>query len=377
MSNSNKYIVLIILSFLVNTILFGQAQNYLKLQTELSTATDSLEKVYIYHKLVNVLKHDSLDKAISINKKALKLANKVKSSEACGTTNKLMGELYSKNNNIQPAINYFLIGAKIYEELHDLKKLSSIYGALGLLYYNNNFDAERTLFYYQKSLDYAIQLNNDELTAEAYNRIGGLFFNQENLSEALYYFNRSNKIYSNINNVRGEAIALNNIGEVYRLKGDFSKALLYYEKSVELNTKANLPQLKAINYENIGQVYSALKNSNKTFYYYNSSLELYKSINDVNGLTTLYILIANEYFKINNIISANSSFYKAYELAIENNDWEQITQASLGLSKVYENNMEYKKSLKYIHIYSQYSDSLYQKQLQMRYLICNRIFQEV
>jgi len=72
MSNSNKYIVLIILSFLVNTILFGQAQNYLKLQTELSTATDSLEKVYIYHKLVNVLKHDSLDKAISINKKALK-----------------------------------------------------------------------------------------------------------------------------------------------------------------------------------------------------------------------------------------------------------------------------------------------------------------
>ena len=168
-------IALILLSLLINIHIQSQTQNYNYLQNKLSSVSDSLEKVYIYHSLVNELKNDSLEQAINYNKKALKLANKIKSSNACGATNELMGELYNKKKNIQPAINYYLISAKIYEELGDLKKLSSIYGNLGLLYYTNNFDTERTLFYYQRSLDYAVQLDDDELIAEAYNRIGGIF----------------------------------------------------------------------------------------------------------------------------------------------------------------------------------------------------------
>lgn len=364
MGKNNKYLVLIILSALVKTTLFTQTLDYNKLQIELSTVTDSLEKVYIYHKLIDVLKQDSLDLAISFNKKALKLANKIKSSDACGATNKLMGELYSKNNNIQPAINYFLISAKIYDELKDFEKLSSIYGTLGLLYYTNNFDAERTLLYYQKSLDYALQLNDDELIAEAYNRIGGLFYNQQNLTDALYYFNRAYKIYSSTKNNRGTAIALNNIGEVYRLKGDFEKALSNFEKSIEFNTKSNSLRLKAINYANIGQIYSLQNDISKTLFYYNSSLKLFKSIADENGLATIYILMANEYLKMKNISNADSSYSKAYELAIKNNELEHITQASLGLSKVYEFNKQYSKSLYYIQIYSQYNDSILMNQMQ-------------
>jgi len=358
------FIVLILLSLLINIPIQSQTQNYNNLQHKLSSATDSLEKVYIYHSLVNELKNDSLELAIKYNKKALKLANNIKSSNACGATNELMGELYNKNNNIQPAINYYLISAKIYEELDNLKKLSSIYGNLGLLYYTNNFDTERTLFYYQKSLDYAVQLDDDELIGEAYNRIGGIFFNQRNLDDALYYFNRSYKIYSNLKNTRGEAIALNNIGEVYRLKGDFTEALSYYKESVELNTKANYIRLKAINYENIGQIYSIKGEINKSLMHYNISLDLYKNINDIVSITSIHILIANEYLKINNIIKANYSFNKAYELALNNNLWEEIAQASLGLSKIFESKKEYKKSLQFVRIYSQYNDSIIKKQMQ-------------
>ena len=171
------------------------------------------------------------------------------------------------------------------------------------------------------------------------------------------------KFIRTLKNVRGEAIALNNIGEVYRHKGDYKEALQYYEKSVELNTEENHIRLKAINYENIGQIYSMQGDIIKTLKYFNNSLDLYENIADANGITTIYILIANEYLKVNNITEANSSFMEAYELALKNKKWEQITQASLGLSKVFEFKKEYKRSLQFVRIYSQYNDSIIKKQM--------------
>lgn len=363
MNLSKKYIALIILHFLIISSALSQTVILNNFEKKLSLANDSLEKVYIYHGLVNELKQASLDQAISYNKKALALANKIKSVEACGATNELMGELYDKNNNIQPAINYYLISAKIYEELNNQRKLSSIYGNLGMLYYNNNYDTERTLYYYRKSLDYAVQLNDKELIAEAYNRIGDIFYNQKNLDDALYYFNNAKEIFTDLKNNRGVAIALNNIGEVHRLKGNLSKAVRYYQQSIELNNKTNYLLLKAVNYENMGQISSLQGDIEKAFDYYNKSLALYKNINDVNGLSELYILMADEYIKTNDINAAYSSYKNAFELAVKYNQWEHIKQSAHGLSEIFEYEKDYKKSLEYIRTYAQYNDSIIKKQM--------------
>jgi len=363
MTFGRKY-YLISLSFLLAfNLALGQTDDYSILEDKLSTTNDSLEKVYVYHDMVNELKDISLDQAIIFNKKALRLANQIKSVEACGATNELMGELYDKNNNIQPAINYYLISAKIFEELENYRKLSSIYGNLGMLYYNNNYDTERTLFYYRKSLDYAVQLNDKELIAEAYNRIGGIFYNQTNFNDALYYFSKAYEIFVDLDNERGIAIALNNIGEVYRLKGNLSMALNYFEQSIKLSTKINYIRLNAINFENMGQINSFQGDIDKAFEYYNKSLSLYKSINSTLDLAELYILMAEEYAKSNNNVGEHNSYGNAYDVSIEYNQWENIKKSSLGLSKIYENKKEYKKSLEYVRTYANYNDSIIKKQM--------------
>jgi len=362
MHKHKKYIALIILNIILFANVLGQP-NSNSPENNLLQRKDSLNKVYLYHELVNSIKDDSLSKAIILTKKALKLANEVKSIEACGLTNELMGELYNMNHNTQPAINYYLISAKIYEQLNNIEKLSSIYGNLGMLYYENNYDTERTLFYYRKSLDYAVQLNDKKLIADSYNRIGGILFNQNNIDDALYYFEKSEEIYTDINNNRGTAITLNNIGEVYRLKGELNKATKYYKKSIELNTKTNYLKLKAINYENIGQVSSLQGNITKAFKYYYKSLALYSQTNDMLGLTELHILMADEYIKIDSINNAYSSYNTALNYAIENNQWELIQKSSLGLSRVYEFKKDFRKSLVYIKTYAQYNDSILNKRM--------------
>ncbi len=344
-------------------VLAGQNINKDKYYFKLSLARDSLEKVYIYHDIVTELKQSHLDSAIDFNKKALKLANQINSADACGATNELMGELYGKKNNIQPAINYYLISAKIYEELENLRKLSSIYGNLGMLYYNNNYDTERTLYYYRKSLDYAVQLNDKKLIAEAYNRIGGILYNQQNYNDALYYFNNALDIFETISDRENAAITLNNIGDVYRLKGDLEEALQYYKRSIEISKSLDNTNLMAVTYVNIGQIYSHKGINDQAFEYYEKSLLIYERINDINGLTALYNLLADEYLETNEIEGAFSSYQNAFKLAIENNQWIHIKQSSLGLSKIYELNKDHTNSLKYLHIYARYNDSIIKKQM--------------
>jgi len=356
------YIFLLLINLIVSSNLFCQHDNT-NFDKEIPKANDSLQKVYQYFEIANKLKDDSLSKAIIFNKKALRLANKIKEIEACGATNELMGELYQLNNNTQPAINYYLISAKIYEELNYIEKLSSIYGNLGMLYYNNNYDTERTLFYYRKSLDYAVQLNDKKLIADAYNRIGRILFNQNNLEDALYYFEKSKEIFNNLNDIRGEAISLNNIGEVYRRKGNLNQATTYYTKSIKLNINSNDLRLRAINYENIGQIASMQGDIDRAFEYYNKSILLYIQTGDIMGLTDLQILMADEYVKSNSINKAYTSYKNAYDNAIENNNWEQIQKSSAGLSRVFEVEKNYKKSLDYIRTYSQYSDSILKKRM--------------
>lgn len=354
-------IVVAILFFMIKPPSFGQNNN--EFNQRLLLAADSLEKVYIYHNIISDIKESSLEEAITYSKKALTLANKINSADACGATNEILGELYGRKNNIQPAINYYLISASIYEELENYRKLSRIYGNLGMLYYNNNYDTERTLYYYRKSLDYAVKIVDQTLIAEAYNRIGGILYNQQNYSDALHYFENGLDIFENLNDNANASISLNNIGDVFRLLGELDNALEYYKRSLVLNESVNDKKLKAITYENIGQIHSAQGNIQLAFEYYDKSLEFYRAIDDVVGLTELLILTGDEYLKASEIEGAYNSYTNAYNLAIEHNKWLQIKQSSLGLSKVFEQKREFEKSLEYLRTYSRYNDTIIKKQM--------------
>ncbi len=342
------------------------AQGSDRYRIRLKLTNDSLEKVYVYHEIIGELKDTSLDEAIVYAREALTLVNKINSPEARGATNEIIGELYGLKNNIQPAINYYLISAKIYEQLEDYQKLSGIYGNLGMLYYQNNYDTERTLEYHRKSLDYAVMVNDQKLIGLAYNRIGGILFNQQNFQDALYYFEKAFDIFSTINDSRYTAVAYNNIGDAHRMMNNFDTALQYYQRSIDINKNINDIHLRAINYENIGLVYAEQNNFSMALDFYDKSRKAFENINDFIGLAKLFILIADANLFNDNIQGAFTSYKNAFDLAFEQNDWELIKLSALGLSKVYEIDKNYSKSLEYLRIHARYNDTLIKKQMSDR-----------
>lgn len=362
MGRFTTFILVLLMTFYVVKPLNGQDTTLAFLNTLVARSTDSLEKVYLLNQIANQLKSNDIDKALYFNKKALKLANQIKSPDACGVTNELMGELFDLKNNIQPSINYYLIGAKIFEGRNQPEKLSSIYGKLGMLYYRNNYDLEQTLEYFKKSLDFAIQSNDKEFIGEAYNRIGTIFYDQGNLDEAYQYFVKANDIFQTINNEAGIAKTLNNMGEIHRLKNEFETALAYYERSLILNTQLNLQDRIATNYQNIGMIYSKQGDIKKSFAYFDKSLAIYNQTNNAEAKLRLQVLMGSEYLISGMYANARETLTKAYKEAFNIQKWDHIRSTSKGLSEVYEATGEPAKALFYFKAYSRYNDSINMKQ---------------
>ena len=342
-----------------SSILFSQVNSDLKLET--SDTNDNLEKVYLYLRLAREIRAVDIEQAISYNRQALQLANIIQSDEARAAASELMGELFQMTNNFQPSINYFLISGKLYKSLGEKEKLAEVYGKLGLIYYKNNYNLESALFYYQESLNLGIELQNQNIIAHSYNRIGGVFLNQNEYDEANYYYREALSLWEQNRYDKGIAVALNNIGEIYRLKGSNNTALDYYNQSLVITKHINHKNLMAINYENIGLVKSNLGEFEDAFSYFNNSLSLYEEVGDLDRKVGLLIIMGDQYLNMNELTKAYQSYIKANRIAVKSNHWIHIADAAYGLSRTFNEMKNYKSSLKYFKIYAAYNDSVNQK----------------
>lgn len=358
--NILKGSALFTLCFFFNPI-FSQV-NIDKEDGDKEVINDSLQKVYYYFDLANSNKLTNLDLSIYYNKKALTLANKIKSPEACAVTNELMGELFNKSHNLQPAINYYLISARIYENNGNTVKLAGIYSKLGELYLSNNFDIQLAHKYYNKALGLAIETEDRNIIADIYNDIGGLFYSQQNYDESLEYYLKAFDFWKTIDNKEGTARALNNIGEIYRQKKQLTKAFEYYSKSLSINEKIGSLRNKAANLENMGMIKSAEGNTTKAFEFYEQSLALYSENNFPDDQIQILVLMGKEYFKINQSEKAYNYFYDAYENSKKSNDLRQMSSSALGLSNSLEKMNDHQNSLKYFKIHSAITDSIVSRQ---------------
>ena len=358
--NVQKVCSIFLLTLFLNPI-FSQI-NIDKQNGNQEIINDSLKKVFYYVDLANSTKSTNLDLAIYYNKKALTLANKIKSPEACAVTNELMGELFNKSHNLQPSINYYLISARIYGNNNNTIKLAGIYSKLGELYLSNNFNIQLSHKYYNNALGLAIETDDRNLIANIYNDIGGLFYSQQNYDESLEYYLKAYDFWKTIDNEKGTARALNNIGEIYRQRKQLTKAFKYYSKSLDINEKFGSLRYKAANLENMGMIKSAEGNTTKAFEFYEQSLALYSENNYPDDQIQILTLMGKEYLNINQPEKAYLYFYEAYQNSKKSNDLRQISASSLGLSNALEKMKDHQNSLKYFKIHSAITDSIVSRQ---------------
>ncbi len=150
----------------------------------------------------------------------------------------------------------------------------------------SNFDLDQAIFYANKSLIKAKQLQNDSLIGLSYNAIANNFQYKTELDSALKYHKKALEIRVKIKDSIGLADTYNNLGIFYDTKGEFSKAIKNYFNALYFYERKQKIAKQAMVCSNIGIVFKAQKEYKKAIVYYRKAYELYSKTEDNFGKTT-------------------------------------------------------------------------------------------
>lgn len=315
------------------------------LDKKINTIKNPKQKINLLINYSKNLEIKDPDLAIKYCKQAYALSNKHQHKQLHATSALLLAQLYQKTGNIQPAINFFLICSKLYEQKHDPGVLINIYNTLGSLYLQNKYNKEFALANFLKSLKCAEEINDHKASGKIYNSIGKLYFYEENYDKAASYFNKAYNIGKRVQDSLGISSSLNNMGEIARVKDDFNKALSLYKRSLKIHKLIYIEEKEAINYKNIGLLYYENNNSDKALEYFKKGLQIANKIQNESMIADLSYHTGKVYLEANKYTIAKAYFDQAIANSRKSNDLKTMLLALTAQGRLFEERNMYKDAL--------------------------------
>jgi len=266
------------------------------------------------------------------------------------------------------------------------------------------------LDYYQKALLIYNKLKSENEIASCYNEIAYVSNYLGEFQKGLEYSYKAEKLATEIKDQINQADAFNNISISNYLLKDSLKAEQYYKKALALSKQIDYPiglaaayvhksiylfsagqfdngleyafmaldEYKRVDYrrgiagtlENIALLYRKKKEFTKSLNYHNQSLEIKGQIGDKQGIAATYANIGLIYWDTNDREKAKIYFQKSYDLRYVLGDLRGLGVVSDFFSQLFEEEGNYKESLRYYKLYKTYQDTLFneKKQIQINML---------
>ncbi|MCX7634455.1 MAG: tetratricopeptide repeat protein, partial [Syntrophales bacterium] len=198
-----------------------------------------------------------------------------KRGEEAGALYGDMGLCYLQLGENEQALRFFERSLEIARRLANQELLSDGHDHLGQTY--TNLEAfEKGEFHLREALNIRKKLNNPYKLGESYNNLGLLYYRMGHLGKALEHYERSLAIAKENNFEQESGYLLGNIGMVYLDLQLYEKAKKYLEESVRNREKFNNPQDLGIGYDNLGGVYLVTGEHEKAIRFFTKALEIRK-----------------------------------------------------------------------------------------------------
>jgi len=213
------------------------------------------------------------------------------------------GNCYGSLGLYTVGIDHYLKARKIFSELNDAEKLTTISNNLGAYYIRlGNFKDALKVF---NSMD--LSEKDDPLNVSVNVNLGFIYLGLEDYTKAEDYFLKVLDLGNSAIEIRGKAISSYKLGNLYSEQSSFQKALKYYDKSLGY--------------------YSELQNEAQT-------------MNPLNG-------IAEVYFLMGNIEKAKEMGLKSESIGGKTQTLLELNEIVNLLSRIYEEDGNYKKAYEY------------------------------
>jgi len=225
-------------------------------------------------------------------------------------------------------------------------------------YYKKTGELDIALETFFKAANIAVDLKKIEDEGVIYISIADVYGMMENYSNAERFYNKSIQILRSTNDSIPLASALLNAGDTYYNMGQYEEALSYFEEAGPIFKKLNHLTGSAYNLGNIGMIYAKQGKDKLAEKNISEAIAILEELEDYYPISVYLTIMSDIYLKKNDFDAALSYTNRSLELATAYGLKEQIGDANLQLSKLYEQAGNTNEAFNYYKNHILYRDSL-------------------
>lgn len=258
----------------------------------------------------------------------------------------------------------FSLGLRYAEELIDLsEKLGNdLYLYRGYLQkgnkirYQGNFDL--ALDAYFKSAEAAKKADFKAGEGSTYGAIADIYSFSNNPTNAMLYYHKAISTLREAKDSVALASVILNAGDEHLNMRNYDSALVYFEESELIFEYVDYPTGKAFSLGNIGMVYANIGQSNFAENNINEAILILEELENYYPICTYLISMSDIYFSKGDEATSLNYALRSLRLAQTHGLKEQISDANLKLSELYENAGNVGESFRYFKAHIAYRDSI-------------------
>lgn len=256
------------------------------------------------------------------------------------------------------------LGLRYAEELIDLsEKLGNdLYLYRGYLQkgnkirYQGNFDL--ALDAYFKSAEAARKADFKAGEGSTYGAIADIYSFSNNPTNAMLYYHKAISTLREAKDSVALASVILNAGDEHLNMRNYDSALVYFEESELIFENVDYPTGKAFSLGNIGMVYANIGQSNFAENNINEAILILEELENYYPICTYLISMSDIYFSKGDEATSLNYALRSLRLAQTHGLKEQISDANLKLSELYENAGNVGESFRYFKAHIAYRDSI-------------------
>lgn len=218
----------------------------------------------------------------------------------------LGGEVSLEEDERVLSLKQFMQALDIFNELHD-----SLNYLVCLRKIGNNYDYmnehQIALEYYNKCVELARKLGNDQLLIATWNNMAGIYNDDGDGERAVEVFNEAVQLALQIGDHEQQTKLYGNLSLTYRGLGKYDSSRLYAVRAIQLAKKYKERKSEGFGYQALGYLYFELGRLDSSEFYMNKTLEISLKIRNAQLETNASKQLEEIYYK-------TGRFKEAYEL---------------------------------------------------------------
>lgn len=219
-------------------------------------------------------------------------------------------------------------------------------------------DLEDAVDAFFKSAEVAAKDNINSRQGSAYSTIADIYAVSNNHENAMLYYHKAITVLRNSDDTIALASCLSNAGDALLNNKIYDSALLYFRESEKIFEKVNYSIGKAYCLGNIGMVYANTGENNLAEKNINEAIRILEEAEDYYPICVYLISMCDIYLEKGDKKTAMNYALRSLKLAEQYGLKDQISDASLKLSELYDKAGNTAESFKHYKNYIIYRDSV-------------------